>query len=289
MKNLFLFFACSVIIFTSCSEDSENLPKNTNEKVITKSSNIEDNQMLQFENMDSFKATLNKLKSMSKEEVLSWSKANEFVSMYKLFTEVDSRIDNVKDAEEYKNLRKEYSSTFIFNDEDYYDLTMYLPTKDWEYSKIINTQGEVMIGGEIHSFKDLQNYNDYKTANGNTMSGSLEDQEITVFADEIVINQCGLTSNHKKRKFHVKSNWDSLRGCVAFSLNASSKFLWGWKALSTKYYCTGLGPQYKPLWETNEMPSGSTYWVPNFPRSGDFYIYTRSFGPEGRQLLRVRV
>ncbi|WP_302820967.1 DUF4848 domain-containing protein, partial [Parabacteroides goldsteinii] len=150
MKNLFLFFACSVIIFTSCSEDSENLPKNTNEKVITKSSNIEDNQMLQFENMDSFKATLNKLKSMSKEEVLSWSKANEFVSMYKLFTEVDSRIDNVKDAEEYKNLRKEYSSTFIFNDEDYYDLTMYLPTKDWEYSKIINTQGEVIIGGEIH-------------------------------------------------------------------------------------------------------------------------------------------
>jgi len=149
--------------------------------------------------------------------------------------------------------------------------------------------GPVIIGGEIHSFKDLQNYNDYKTANGNTMSGPLEDQEITVFADEIVINQCGLTSNHKKRKFHVKSNWDSLRGCVAFSLNASSKFLWGWKALSTKYYCTGLGPQYKPLWETNEIPSGSTYWVPNFPRSGDFYIYTRSFGPEGRQLLRVRV
>lgn len=99
-----------------------------------------------------------------------------------------------------------------------------------------------------------------------------------------------ITINHSgKTIYHVKSNWDSLRGCVAFSLNASSKFLWGWKALSTKYYCTGLGPQYKPLWETNEIPSGSTYWVPNFPRSGDFYIYTRSFGPEGRQLLRVRV
>lgn len=284
-KLLFFVFAVLALSNQSCSNDlvdSSDLGVSVNR---ISNSDIEvdtSDPMLHFDSMESFQDTLAYLENLSKDEVLKWNDYKGFVSMFGLYTQVDMLIDDVKNTEEYYQIRNEYSSIFIFNTDDYYDLSMYLPVDDILYSKVINKDGKVEIGDSVYCFKDFKTFEDFKKAKGYIFS-----ETMTMAASDE--NYCELTDNYEKRKFHVQSSWDPARNSVAFGLWAYSKFLFGWKGLSTEYYCWDSKTTDIPVWHSPEMGCGTTYWSNRVARRGNYYICTRSFTSDRRVLIKINV
>lgn len=168
-KNVSLFLL--LLTITSCTNDLETLegsfPYEPEKDIVlldgnslTKSSNDEANNILQFKNQTILNETISSLKKMTNEERLSWEKDMNFVSLNSVY---ENALDEVTamdgTAEEYNDLKQKYQDCLYFPEykEDY---GFYLPVSKEELASVLNKNGEVMVGEKIINMKDIYEYRD---------------------------------------------------------------------------------------------------------------------------------
>lgn len=280
MRKVFWCLSLSMIVLSSCnSDDIVNVPMEQNE-LSTYSTRSSSENMLSFSSEEEYNALLDSLKSLSDEELLQWeAQYGAFKSMYKAHTEALDQLLLSKNKVEYESTKKIYQSTFIFNDKDDTDLSIYMPVLDVSKAVTLNQNGLVRISGEV---KDMRDFNDYE---GYQSKLSALYPIKTRVAIESGINKVHVKT--KKRKFSAQI---SRRGNQqAIRVNASKKFLWGWIEYTTAYYWkfTPNGPAQFG----HEIKSGNDIIISKNPfRNGTkLYMWTRGTGEENCGIMTVQL
>lgn len=136
----------------------------------TRSSNsMQDEKVLRFRDLETYRKVLSKLSSMTDEEKTFYFQEIGFDGAFTVLQSANNEADLILDsddlndietkANEYKN---KYSSILSFNPEDQYDLTPYLNFTDKELSIIGSTNGYVVIGNSLKKADNAYpTYDDY--------------------------------------------------------------------------------------------------------------------------------
>ncbi|WP_289073926.1 DUF4848 domain-containing protein [uncultured Bacteroides sp.] len=147
----------------------------------TRSSNgIQDEKVLRFRDLDTYRKVLSKLSSMTDEEKTSYFQKIGFDGAFTLLQSANNEADLILDSDDLNYIeakaneyKKKYSSILSFSPEDPYDLTPYLNFTDKELSIIGSTNGYVVIG---NSLKEAENahptYDEYTVIMTDDIQGS---------------------------------------------------------------------------------------------------------------------
>lgn len=181
-----MLLACSTV-FLSCS--SEDLNELTNSNIQSKSTmNIThvggirivlEKDILSFKNYDDFKQAVKNLKNNQQilsniqniipihEEDKSLN-IDGFNSIYDDYVSALSEADNYYDSEnKYKEFKNKYPNLYFPEHDD--DYSVYLPVSDKATAKLLNSNGDVKINGQIVNMKDITTY-DQLVELGETMT-----------------------------------------------------------------------------------------------------------------------
>ena len=101
-----------------------------------------------------------------------------FKGAYSSLKEADDELDKIFDIEDdnafleaYKEFKDKYEDTYLFNTENTYDLSPYLPFTDAELELLGSNQGYLIIGNEVIApNNNTPNYK-YTATNVNTRAG----------------------------------------------------------------------------------------------------------------------
>ena len=127
------------------------------ENSLTKSSNDQSDNILQFKDRTVLDETISRLKKMTNEERLEWEKEMNFISLNSIYEKALDEVTVMEgSAEDYYSLKDEYQNYLYFPEykEDY---GVYLPISDEEVASVLNKDGKVMIGDEVINMKDIFN------------------------------------------------------------------------------------------------------------------------------------
>lgn len=280
MRKVFWSLSLSMIVLSSCnSDDIVNIPMEQNE-LSTYSTRSSSENMLSFSSEEEYNALLDSLKSLSDGELMQWeAQYGGFKSMYKAHTEALDQLLLSKNKVEYESTKKIYQSTFIFNDKDDTDLSIYMPVLDVSKAVTLNQNGLVRISGEVKDMRDFNNYEGYQRKLSTLYPIK---SRVTI---ENGINKVHVKT--KKRKFSAQIG---RRGNLqAIRVNASKKFLWGWIEYTTAYYWK-LTPNGPALFG-NKIKSGHDIIIQKnlFPNGTKLYMWTRGTGEENCGIMTVQL
>lgn len=180
---LLLCISCSndeTLENTKNSKDLEvvNLNDFVNNSNTTRSGNVENQAVLRFKDYNVYQETLNKLQGMSLEKKEAFFNDLGFKGAYSSLKEADDELDKIFDIEDdnafleaYKEFKDKYEDTYLFNTENTYDLSPYLPFTDAELELLGSNQGYLIIGNEVIApNNNVPNYK-YTATNVNTRAG----------------------------------------------------------------------------------------------------------------------
>lgn len=123
----------------------------------TRSSNgTQDEKVLRFRDLETYRKVLSKLSGMTDEEKTSYFQEIGFDGAFTLLQSANNEADLILDSDDLNDIetkaneyKKKYSSMLSFNPEDQYDLTPYLNFTDKELSITGSTNGYVVIGNSL--------------------------------------------------------------------------------------------------------------------------------------------
>mgnify|MGYP000000348406 FL=1 len=169
MKIKSIISIALLLLCISCSNDEtlENTKNSKDLEVVnlndfvdngntTRSGNVENQAVLRFKDYNVYQETLNKLQGMSLEKKEAFFNGLGFKGAYSSLKEADDELDKIFDIEDdnafleaYKEFKDKYEDTYLFNTENTYDLSPYLPFTDAELELLGSNQGYLIIGNEV--------------------------------------------------------------------------------------------------------------------------------------------
>lgn len=169
MKIKSIISIALLLLCISCSNDEtlENTKNSKDLEVVnlndfvdngntTRSGNVENQAVLKFKDYNVYQETLNKLQGMSLEKKEAFFNDLGFKGAYSSLKEADDELDKIFDIEDdnafleaYKEFKDKYEDTYLFNTENTYDLSPYLPFTDAELELLGSNQGYLIIGNEV--------------------------------------------------------------------------------------------------------------------------------------------
>ena len=191
MKIKSIISIALLLLCISCSNDEtlENTKNSKDLEVVnlndfadngntTRSGNVENQAVLKFKDYNVYQETLNKLQGMSLEKKEAFFNDLGFRGAYSSLKEADDELDKIFDVEDdnafleaYKEFKDKYEDTYLFNTENTYDLSPYLPFTDAELELLGSNQGYLIIGNEVIApNNNVPNYK-YTATNVNTRAG----------------------------------------------------------------------------------------------------------------------
>lgn len=167
------FYSFVLLVFTACSNALDHTNNNyldadilkTNESGLKVEADI-----ISFETSSSFKEAVEKLSESQSSNQLSKStnsyeniliyndmKIEDFHSLYDDYMEAMYNAENYYDREGgYDEFKEKYSMLYFPEYED--DYSAYLPVSNKHVAKLLNSEGNVKINGEIINMKDIFSY-----------------------------------------------------------------------------------------------------------------------------------
>ncbi len=224
------------------------------ENSLTKSSNDQSDNILQFKDRTVLDETISRLKKMTNEERLEWEKEMNFISLNSIYEKALDEVTVMEgSAEDYYSLKDEYQNYLYFPEykEDY---GVYLPISDEEVASVLNKDGKVMIGDEVINMKDIFNYGDLQLT-GNALY-DLEIQPILSNKDYIGNQYDSGWSEFGSRKCKLKAGrriMDVKKTEIALHIEISfrKKGVFGWMNYKETTQTTGnYSPQQGPVIQT---------------------------------------
>lgn len=234
MKKLFFAFAATLLLL-SCSNEQVELASNgqkaievvtlpTSNAAGTRVSNGE-SQVLKFKDESVYEQTVAKIRKMSIPETLTFFEELGFDGAYTQLknaeNELDSLFDIEDDAEFVKAItsyKQKYTNKFVFNEDDIYDLSPYLPYSDADMELVGNLQGQVMIGNQIVK---AQNYQpDYKE---NELSFTTPSTAAEIRLSYRPYGESSLMIKEGKYQSTVQLGYDANGGSLAIQLTSQKK------------------------------------------------------------------
>lgn len=218
MKIKSIISIALLLLCISCSNDEtlENTKNSKDLEVVnlndfvdngntTRSGNVANQAVLKFKDYNVYQETLNKLQGMSLEKKEAFFNDLGFKGAYSSLKEADDELDKIFDIEDdnafleaYKEFKDKYEDTYLFNTENTYDLSPYLPFTDAELELLGSNQGYLIIGNEVIApNNNTPNYK-YTATNVNTRAGEFPyDPQWQALAGDVL----GVTI--KKGKYRV--------------------------------------------------------------------------------------
>lgn len=293
VNQLLFGFACSAMLFSCTSEDIPNMSDEkaletrafTNEIFFDKDAN-----MLSFESQEDFKLAVEKVKNIQSygEEInniipiLEEEKTLQiegFTSIYDSYVSALNEADNYYDTEaHYKEFKSKYSTLYFpeYNN----DYSVYLPVSDKNVAKLLNSEGNVMIDGEVINMKDVSSY-EQLTELGET----IDDEGIVTFATDEYLNGTPeiKEGKHKlKVKVYTKPGSSGVYQSIVVDVSFRKKgFLGIWYNRKGK---TTLGWVNGASWSKHKFSSHDYEFARVYtgstpvPFKGDMYVTYDGFG-----------
>ena len=160
MKIKSIISIALLLLCISCSNDEtlENTKNSKDLEVVnlndfvdngntTRSGNVANQAVLKFKDYNVYQETLNKLQGMSLEKKEAFFNDLGFKGAYSSLKEADDELDKIFDIEDdnafleaYKEFKDKYEDTYLFNTENTYDLSPYLPFTDAELELLGSNQ-----------------------------------------------------------------------------------------------------------------------------------------------------
>ena len=191
MKIKSIISIALVLLCISCSND-EALDNTSSAKKLevvnlkdfidansqTRSISNTDQAVLRFKDYNAYQETLNELQNMNIEQREAFFNELDYKGAYSSLKEADDELDKIFDIEDdnafleaYKEFKDKYEDTYLFNTENTYDLSPYLPFTDAELELLGSNQGYLIIGNEVIApNNNVPNYK-YTATNVNTRAG----------------------------------------------------------------------------------------------------------------------
>ena len=147
----------------------------------TRSSNgTQDEKVLRFRDLETYRKVLSKLSGMTDEEKTSYFQEIGFDGAFTLLQSANNEADLILDSDDLNDIetkaneyKKKYSSMLSFNPEDQYDFTPYLYFTDKELSITGSTNGYVVIGNSLKKADNAHpTYDDYTVVMTNDIQAS---------------------------------------------------------------------------------------------------------------------
>ena len=146
----------ALISMTSCSSDTIDEEYGFSDSITSQ----QESPMLSFVDESDFRQTLLILENMSISERRQWVLAHKgyIKSLQDIYDEAMYDADDIDEtAESYLNYKEKYENYLFFSTyKD--DCGAYLPVSNAAMASLLNTNGEVMIGGEIKDMRDIHSY-----------------------------------------------------------------------------------------------------------------------------------
>ena len=164
-----------VAMFCSCSSDVMDMPSQE-ANIATQESLIyldgvpfsQENDMLSFATIEEFQQAVKGMENnrivmenlgtyVPMQEEVNRLQLEGFTSIYDAYEEALNEADNYYDSEShYAEFKEKYASLYFPEHED--DYSVYLPVSDRNVAKLLNVNGDVMIGNEVINMKDIFTY-----------------------------------------------------------------------------------------------------------------------------------
>ena len=171
MKIKSIISIALVLLCISCSND-EALDNTSSAKKLevvnlkdfidansqTRSISNTNQAVLRFKDYNAYQETLNELQNMNIEQREAFFNELDYKGAYSSLKEADDELDKIFDIEDdnafleaYKEFKDKYEDTYLFNTENTYDLSPYLPFTDAELELLGSNQGYLIIGKDRKS------------------------------------------------------------------------------------------------------------------------------------------
>ena len=252
MKIKSIISIALLLLCISCSNDEtlENTKNSKDLEVVnlndfvdngntTRSGNVANQAVLKFKDYNVYQETLNKLQGMSLEKKEAFFNDLGFKGAYSSLKEADDELDKIFDIEDdnafleaYKEFKDKYEDTYLFNTENTYDLSPYLPFTDAELELLGSNQGYLIIGNEVIApNNNTPNYK-YTATNVNTRAGEFPyDPQWQALAGDVL----GVTIKKGKYRSDITLGIDK-SGNIFMVRTASQKKKKLWSRSNPTYY-----------------------------------------------------
>jgi hypothetical protein len=282
-KNLFSIFLLP-LLFAACSND-ETLLDDPNAKeetgvynslldmTIKKSQNV-----LEFKDESAFKQTVKKLNEAQTSyrkvdgiEVLAHSdisfKADGFNSIFDDYVDAMNEAENYCDTEEgYYQFKEKYSNLYFPEEGD--DYSAYLPVSDKTVAKLLNSKGEVLIGGVRVNMIDINSYEQLTTMGLTPQDESTQ----SLLRSNTCRTSADIYNGKRDRKMWIKADYTYNQVHIEVSFRKKGAF--GiWYNYSSSSNIAGITYCYNSI---SMLPSNATGFIPwiepkNESSSHDYY------------------
>lgn len=282
LSKLFKIFAYSTFVYALFSCENEIATDTAQsflaeEEILPKTRSFEV-PMLSFNTLQEYQQLVDSLSYLSDSELLKWEKTNPgFTSLYRVHSQAMEEISNASSIQEYNQILANFDECLIFNTEDFYDFSVYLPTLNMGKAITMNEKGLVKIGNDTIDVRDFLDFDGYVNEYSQKFPSTTKEETYIV---ENGINTCSVEI--EDRKFSAVLTFNM--GRQLLYVTAAKTFLWGWIQYKTAYYvkATPDGPEFC----LGEYKSGSSIPV-QFANNSDVYMFTRGTGYDHYARMRV--
>ena len=223
MKNLLLFkilfFILIVSAFTGCNNEEDVLPAVKDIEVINNGT------LLKFKDQATF------------DNYLSQENINiaGFTSMYDNFNQAMKEAESYYDREGgYEEFKAKYSTLYFPEEGD--DYSAYLPVSNENVAKLLNKDGDVMIGDKVVNMKDVNSYQQLKVLGLTPPDESTQSllRALTCRTSADIYNKAG------DRKMWIKADFTPANNQIHIEVSFRKKGAFGiWYNYGSYSYITG--------------------------------------------------
>lgn len=220
------------VIAIACSCEKENMTPKTESVPQTqelRTRSVTD-AMLSFASEEEMFDRIQKLKTMDETEMKAWcdSQCPDFLSQYDFMWQIVEELDGAASMEEVRAIQAGCQGKMLFNtNPEDEDIAPYIPSSHRGTEFVCNSEGNVLIGGEVCNYNDLTYYeqtSDYRSTHPQIQTRAANKEWLA-----------GRKAETKDRKFWVEAYLNTVTGGVELKLAAHKKGAFGWNQYKTAY------------------------------------------------------
>ena len=186
--------------------------------------------MLSFGSEEEMFDRIQQLKNMDEAEMAAWyeSQCPDFLSQYDFMWQIVEELDNAASMDEVRAIQAGCQGKMLFNtNPEDEDISPYIPSSHRGTEFVCNSEGNVLIGGEVCNYNDLTYYeqtSDYRSTHPQIQTRAANKQWLA-----------GRKAETKDRKFWVEAYLNTITEGVELKLAAHKKGMFGWNQYKTAY------------------------------------------------------
>lgn len=220
------------VIAIACSCEKENMTPKTESVPQTqelRTRSVTD-AMLSFASEEEMFDRIQELKTMDETEMKAWcdSQCPDFLSQYDFMWQIVEELDGAASMEEVRAIQAKYQDQMLFNSNpEEEDIAPYIPSSHRGTEFVCNSEGNVLIGGEVRNYNNLTAYEqtpEYRFSHP---------QAQTRAKNKTLIS--GIKAETKDRKFWGEAYLNTKTGWVEIKLVAHKDGAFGWNKYKTSY------------------------------------------------------